>query len=214
MPIAPSRHDSDLWFCRTMPENVCGSSRDFVWPLGPQRKAFVQQDRIDEFLVLPQIWQRSSRARHLSDRRRSPASVRGQRGLRSSSSSSSSSDLHRQTNLSEACSSLIRSIAFESLAEISSAFCSIHSKVRFCRNLLSTPPQCIIAGKMAQTSLLEPRCIADCRSAANRSNSALFSAKFFPRHAYFDTASAKPTADHLSSTVRDHPRDFPLEGTA
>ena len=62
---------------------------------------------------------------------------------------------------SEARSSLIRLTAFDSLAEISSAFLSIHSNVRFCRCLLSTPPQCMIARKMAQTSLLDARRIAD-----------------------------------------------------
>jgi hypothetical protein len=42
----------------------------------------------------------------------------------------------------------------------------------------------------------------------------LFSEKLLPLQAYFDTASARPTADHLPSTFRDHADDFPLEGTA
>jgi hypothetical protein len=29
---------------------------------------------------------------------------------------------------------------------------------------------------------------------------------------YFDTASARPTADHLPPIIRDHADDFPLEG--
>jgi hypothetical protein len=36
----------------------------------------------------------------------------------------------------------------------------------------------------------------------------------FSTQEYFDTASARPTADHLPSTVRDHADDFPLAGTA
>src|SRR4029079_8477828 len=66
---------------------------------------------------------------------------------------------------------------------------------------------------MAQASRLQSRRIADCRSTANLFSSALFSEKLFPLQEYFDTASAKPTADHLPSIERDHDDNFPLAGT-